>query len=73
MATPQLIHFYLIPFTLAVIFFIGLCRREIKLLWKGGELVTLPMVEKKLPTVLVPPNPLESKWSLPSSAVAHFK
>ena len=35
MAIAQPALLYLVPFTLIPVFIIGLCRRELKLLWEG--------------------------------------
>jgi len=46
-STTEVIHLYPILFVLAAIFFIGLCRSELQLLWNGVHQAMLPMVEKK--------------------------
>ena len=71
-ATHVLIHFILVLFTLTPIFIVGICRGEMKLLWKGGEQEKLHIVEKQLPSFLVPPKLSNSKWTLPS-AVSYSK
>lgn len=48
--TQMLVDLYSIPFTLAPILILGLCRREMKLLWIGGKQATLPTVEKNNPS-----------------------